>query len=132
MPSSRLFICLIASSFVAARAVSALGDPAYAPCILNGSGAPVTFVAKFADGSSSPGAFPSGSAAWQRIKGRHLASLEVDRAGHKRTYGSSVLDEIRLHHPVREELWVIGQSGLTLDDRRDINTVRKRVAGTHQ
>src|ERR1700730_11666903 len=104
MPSSRLFICLIASSFVAARAVFALGDPAYAPCILNSSGASVTFVAKFADGSSSPGALPSSSAAWQHIKGRHLASLEVDRAGHKRAYASSMLDEIRLHHPVRQEL----------------------------
>jgi hypothetical protein len=132
MPSSRLFIHLVGCSFLATRAVFALGDPAYAPVILNASGAPVSFVASFTDGRSSSGSLPAGSDAWQRIKGRHLVSLQVVRAGQKHTYSFAQLDELRRNHPVLEELWVIGERGLTLDDRRDINTVRKRVARTHQ
>jgi len=114
------------------RLAFSFGDAAYAPAVFNASKASVSFIAKFVDGSSSRGWLALGSAAWQHIKGRQLVSLEVTRGAQKHTYSSAQLNALRRDHPVGEELWVIGEHGVTLDDRRDINTVRKRVVETHQ
>jgi hypothetical protein len=106
-----------------------MGDPAYTPCVLNGSGVPISYVATFTDGTSSPGSLPPGSASWQRVKGRQLRSLVV-HAGTKRTYGASLLDQLRATRTVAGEVWVIRERGIALEDRRQIETIRSHVAET--
>jgi hypothetical protein len=106
------------------------GDPAYTPVIFNATDAPIRFIATYSDGRSSPSSLPPGSDAWQRIRGRQLRSLVVFRGAGKRTYSASALDQLRASQGVHDEVWVIGEHGLTLEDRRDINIIRKRVVKT--
>jgi hypothetical protein len=129
MARSRVSGVLAAFSVASCFAVTfALGDFAYTPCILNGSGLPIRYVATFTDGTSAPGSLPPASAAWQHIRGRQLRSLVVDRGGAKHTYGASALDQLRREQTVANELWVIGEQGITLEDRGQIETVRKRAS----
>jgi hypothetical protein len=107
----------------------ALGDPAHGPCILNGYRLPISFVATFSDGRSSAGTLPTGTDAWQRLKGRRLRSLVVTTTdGARRVYTAARLDDVRQAHSVADELWVVGESGIRLDDLRRIEAVRKELS----
>jgi hypothetical protein len=127
-----LTLAVAASGVVAADVSVAFNGPGYTPAIFNASDGPIRVVERFADDSSSPASLPTDAAAWQRIRGRQLVSLEVVSAAQKHTYGLAQLDQLRRDHPVRGELWVIDNHGITLHESRDIDTLRKRLARTHQ
>jgi hypothetical protein len=123
MPRVLAIILVIAWTF-------ALGscDPAYGPVIANGYLAPVTLHAMFSDRKPFDGVLPSGSDFWQRIEGRRIVSLAVTLpSGAHRNYGASALDRLRSATPVKEELWVISDSGIRLEDLRHVAAVRKTL-----
>src|ERR1700730_1363276 len=103
-------------------------DPDYGPVIANGYGASGTLRAMFSDGKHSDGVLPSGSAFWQRVEGRRLVSLTLTLpARAERTYGASALDRLRRATPLKEELWVVSDTGIRLEDLHRIAAVRKTL-----
>ena len=110
-----IFPCLLA------LCCRAFGDSAYPPVVGNLTSAPVKIMLQWTEGPDQPGYLPPKTKCFQRLKGRSLMAIQVKTSdGGTRRYGQEFLERLRLLNGSSFEVWVITETGLTLQRREGL------------
>lgn len=94
-------------------------DPAYSPVVRNETRAPVRIVLRWELGPDQPAYLQPGAACFQGVKNRRLTGITVKSdEGWSREYGRFLLAQIRGTQPSSDEVWLIGDTSLSLEQRK--------------